>query len=93
MWRANRLNDFAVIPVHDWRSIPQRILNWQIDKVMAAASNDIAVTETFLRILGLTAPPTRLLRPTMLSRVIMANRRAAKRGDTRPTNSDRLSKN
>jgi 2-polyprenyl-6-methoxyphenol hydroxylase-like FAD-dependent oxidoreductase len=24
MWRANRLNDFAVIPVHDWRSIPQR---------------------------------------------------------------------
>jgi 2-polyprenyl-6-methoxyphenol hydroxylase-like FAD-dependent oxidoreductase len=93
MWRANRLNDFAVIPVHDWRSIPQRILNWQLDKLMAAASNDLAVTETFLRILGLTAPPTRLLRPAMLSRVIKANRHAANHGETRPINSDRLSKN
>jgi 2-polyprenyl-6-methoxyphenol hydroxylase-like FAD-dependent oxidoreductase len=93
MWRANRLNDFAVIPVHGWRSIPQRILNWQIDKVMAAASNDLAVTETFLRILGLTAPPTRLLRPAMLSRVIKANLHPAKHGQTRSINSDRLSKN
>jgi 2-polyprenyl-6-methoxyphenol hydroxylase-like FAD-dependent oxidoreductase len=93
MWRANRLNDFAVIPVHGWRSIPQRILNWQIDKVMAAASNDLAVTETFLRILGLTAPPTRLLRPAMLSRVIKANLHPANSGQTRSINSDRLSKN
>ena len=81
MWRANRVNDFAVIPVHDWRSVPQRILNWQLDKVMAAASNDLAVTEMCLRILGLTAPPTHLLRPAMLSRVMKANRHAANHSD------------
>ena len=75
IWQANRLNDFAVTPVHGWRSIPQRILNWQRDTVMSAAANDLAITETFLRILGLTAPPSRLLRPAMLIRVIKANRR------------------
>jgi 2-polyprenyl-6-methoxyphenol hydroxylase-like FAD-dependent oxidoreductase len=75
IWRANRINDFAVIPVHGWRSIPQRIVNWQLEQAMAAASNDLAVTETFLRILGLTASPTRLLRPSMMLRVIKANRR------------------
>jgi flavin-dependent dehydrogenase len=75
IWQANRLNDFAVIPVHGWRSIPQRILNWQRDKVMASAANDLAITEAFRRIPGLTAPPSRLLRPAMLIRVIKANRR------------------
>jgi 2-polyprenyl-6-methoxyphenol hydroxylase-like FAD-dependent oxidoreductase len=78
IWQANRLNDFAVTPIHGWRSIPQRILNWQRDKVMAAAANDIAITETFLRILGLTAPTRRLLRPAMLVRVIKANRRSTR---------------
>ena len=41
IWQANRLSDFAIIPVHGWRSIPQRILNWHVDKAMAAASNDL----------------------------------------------------
>ncbi len=77
VWQANRLNDFAVTPIHGWRSIPQRILNWQRDKVMAAAANDIAITETFLHILGLTAPASRLVHPAMLIRVIKANRRSA----------------
>ena len=75
IWQANRLNDFAVTPVHDWRSIPQRLLNWQLDKVMAAASNDLAVMEVFLHVLGLTAPTSRLLRPSLMLRVINGNRR------------------
>jgi hypothetical protein len=76
IWQANRLNDFAVTPVHGWRSIPQRLLNWQLDKVMAAASNDLAVTEVFLHVLGLTAPTSRLLRPSMMLRVINGNCRS-----------------
>jgi 2-polyprenyl-6-methoxyphenol hydroxylase-like FAD-dependent oxidoreductase len=78
IWQANRLNDFAVTPVHGWRSIPQRLLNWQLDKVMAAASNDLAVTEVFLHVLGLTAPTSRLLRPSMMLRVINGNCRSVR---------------
>jgi hypothetical protein len=78
IWQANRLNDFAVLPAHGWRSAPQRILNWQLDKVMAAASDDIAITEAFLRVIGLTSPASRLLRPAMLIRVIKANRRSTR---------------
>jgi 2-polyprenyl-6-methoxyphenol hydroxylase-like FAD-dependent oxidoreductase len=75
IWQSNRLNDFAIIPVRGWRGVPQRILNWHFAKVMTAASNDLAVTETFLRTLGLIESPTRLLRPPMLLRVIKGNRR------------------
>jgi hypothetical protein len=75
MWQANRLNDFAVSPVKDWRSVPQRLLNWHLDKVMAAAANDMVLTEAFLRTLALIDSPRRLLRPSMLMRVIKGNRR------------------
>jgi 2-polyprenyl-6-methoxyphenol hydroxylase-like FAD-dependent oxidoreductase len=75
MWQANRLNDFAVSPVNDWRSVPQRLLNWHLDKVMAAAANDMVLTEAFLRTLALIDSPRRLLRPSMLMRVIKGNRR------------------
>ena len=80
IWQGNRLNDFAVIPVHGWRAIPQRILNWQLDKVMAAASNDIEVTEVFLRTLGLVESPNRLFRPSMLWRVLKGSRRSRHHG-------------
>lgn len=79
IWQANRLNDFAVSPVHDWRSLPQRLLNWHTDKVMAAAANDMVLTETFIRTLGLIDRPSRLLRPSMLLRVVRGNRRRTNR--------------
>ena len=74
IWSANRINDFAVTPVHDWRSIPQRLLNWQVDKVAAAASSDLAVAEGFLRVTALIDAPIRMLRPSMVMRVIKGNR-------------------
>jgi hypothetical protein len=74
IWLANRLNDFAVSPVTGWRSFPQRALNWQTDKVMAAAANDIRLAEAFVRILQLIEPTTTLFRPSMPMRVIKGNR-------------------
>jgi flavin-dependent dehydrogenase len=74
IWQANRLNDFAVTPVDDWRSVPQRVLNWHLDKIAAAASRDLALTEAFLRTMALTDSPNQLLRPSMLMRVIKGNR-------------------
>ena len=75
IWQANRLNDFAVSPVTGWRSFAQRALNWQTDKVMAAAAVDIRLAEAFVRILQLIEPSTTLFRPSMLMRVIKGNRR------------------
>jgi 2-polyprenyl-6-methoxyphenol hydroxylase-like FAD-dependent oxidoreductase len=74
IWKFNRLNDFGIIPVQGWRIVPQRVLNWQLDKLMTAASNDIAVAETFLRTLGLVESPTHQFRPSRLLRVIKGNR-------------------
>jgi 2-polyprenyl-6-methoxyphenol hydroxylase-like FAD-dependent oxidoreductase len=75
VWRGNWLNDFAVAPVTGWRSVPRRLLNWNVDKFMAAAQNDIAVTEAFARLLQMQDPATRLIRPSMVARVVAANLR------------------
>ncbi|WIM86740.1 2-polyprenyl-6-methoxyphenol hydroxylase-like oxidoreductase [Candidatus Mycobacterium wuenschmannii] len=75
IWQSNRLNDFALRPVDDWRAVPQRVLNWNLDKVVAAAADDIVLSEAFMRTLTLTGAPSRLLRPSMLMRVIRGNRR------------------
>jgi hypothetical protein len=77
IWRANRFNDFVVLPVDGWRSIPRRFLNWCQDKVMAAAANDIVLTEIFVRTIHLVDSPTRLMHPTMLKRIIVGQRRRA----------------
>jgi 2-polyprenyl-6-methoxyphenol hydroxylase-like FAD-dependent oxidoreductase len=80
MWQANRINDFAVAPADGWRSIPQRLLNWHTDKVMAAAADDIVLTEAFMRVLQLLDPPVGLLRPALSMRVITGNRRRSRCG-------------
>jgi len=77
IWLGNRLNDFVAIPADDWRSVPKRFLNWYMDKFMAAAATDIVLTETFVRILHLVEPASRLVHPAMLMRVIRNQRRHA----------------
>jgi hypothetical protein len=71
------LNDFAVFPADDWRSVPKRLINWYMDRFMAAAAEDIVLTETFVRILHLVEPASRLMHPAMLMRVIRSQRRPA----------------
>lgn len=78
IWMSNRINDFAIRPVDDWRAVPQRLLNWRLEKVAVAAANDIVLTELFLRTLALADSPLRLLRPSMLMRVIKGNRRGVR---------------
>jgi 2-polyprenyl-6-methoxyphenol hydroxylase-like FAD-dependent oxidoreductase len=77
IWQANRINDFATFPADDWRSIPKRLLNWYMDRLMAAAANDIVLTETFVRTLHLIESPGRLMHPAMVARVINGQRRPA----------------
>jgi hypothetical protein len=77
IWQANRLNDFVAIPADGWRSVPKWLLNWYMDKFMAAAANDIVLTETFVRILHLVEPSSRLMHPAMLMRIVKGQRRRA----------------
>lgn len=79
IWLANRMNDFAVAPVTGWRSIAQRALNWQMDKMMAAAAVDIRVAEAFVLVLQLVATSTTLVSPSMLMRILKANRHPGSR--------------
>jgi flavin-dependent dehydrogenase len=75
IWLANRFNDFIALPVDGWRSVARRILNRGQDKVMAAAANDIVLTELFVRTIHLVDSPIRLMHPAMLMRVISGQRR------------------
>jgi len=77
IWQANRFNDFVVLPVAGWRSIPRLFLYWCQDRVMAAAANDIVLTELFVRTIHLVDSPTRLMHPAMLRRIISGQRRRA----------------
>lgn len=75
VWQANRLNDFTVSPVGGWRGALKRLINWQSDKVQAAAANDPLVAEALLRVQHFVDPPARLMRPSFLMRLVAANRR------------------
>jgi hypothetical protein len=74
IWRANRLNDFGVTPTSGWATWPQRALNRYTTAYMAAASTDIALTETFLRVLQGVDSGATTMHPCRIARVISGAR-------------------
>jgi 2-polyprenyl-6-methoxyphenol hydroxylase-like FAD-dependent oxidoreductase len=78
IWRANRLNDFAVTPMTGIATWPQRALNGYTTAYMAAASTDINLTEAFLRVLQGVAPGTTLMDPTRIIKVARSARQRAR---------------
>lgn len=75
LWWANRLNDFGFTPASRWTSWPQRAFNSYTTAYMAAASTDMALTETFLRMLQGVDLGTSLMRPGHVARVVGNARR------------------
>jgi 2-polyprenyl-6-methoxyphenol hydroxylase-like FAD-dependent oxidoreductase len=75
VWRANRLTDLILSQGGGWRWALRCLVNWQMDKVHAAAANDPAVAEAIVRVMHLVDPPARLLQPSFLIRLVAANRR------------------
>lgn len=51
------------------------MINAYIDRYQAAAEHDIVLTERFFRAAGLLDPPTLLLRPSTVLRVLAGNLR------------------
>jgi 2-polyprenyl-6-methoxyphenol hydroxylase-like FAD-dependent oxidoreductase len=51
----------------------QRAFNWYVARLHRAAARDAQLSETFLAVANLTAPPSALLRPSVLARVVAGN--------------------
>jgi 2-polyprenyl-6-methoxyphenol hydroxylase-like FAD-dependent oxidoreductase len=66
-------NDLRHPQVEGPRSPKVRFINWYIGKLHMAARHDAKLTTAFLEVANLEAPPTRLLHPAIVMRVISGN--------------------
>ncbi|MCV7032129.1 hypothetical protein [Mycobacterium sherrisii] len=68
-------SDLALPQIPGKRSASIRLTNAYLDRVLAAAEVDPALIQQFLLSLNMIEPPSRLLRPAVVARVINASRR------------------
>jgi 2-polyprenyl-6-methoxyphenol hydroxylase-like FAD-dependent oxidoreductase len=83
-WQLAVGGDLALPEVQAPRPWPVRMINAYVNRLQAAAEHDIVVTTRFFRVAGLIEPPTLLLRPSTVWRVLARNtrRRAPATGPT-----------
>lgn len=83
-WQIAVGADLALPEVEGPRPLPVRISNAYVEKVLTAAESDTVVAGKFLRVTGLLDPPARLVHPTVMARVVIANRRRRRRANRAP---------
>lgn len=74
-WKLAVGGDLALPEVEGPRPLPVRAINSYVDRVLAAAETDVVLAERFFRVSWLIDPPTRLLRPSTMVRVLAGNLR------------------
>ncbi|MGH3508274.1 MAG: FAD-dependent oxidoreductase [Nocardioidaceae bacterium] len=67
--------DLSMPCVEAPRPLQARALNTYVDRIQAAAESDPDVARQFLRVTWLLDPPTRLMHPTMMAKVMWRSRR------------------
>ena len=74
-WQMATGSDLSIPQIEGPRPLPVRMVNAYIDRVLAAAERDIVLTEQFLKVQYLLVPPTTLMRPGTMARVLAGNLR------------------
>ena len=85
-WKLSVGADLALPEVAGPRPLPVRVINVYVERFQRAAEQDVVLTERFFRVAGLLDPPARLLRPSLLLRVLAGNlrQRPVPAGDPAP---------
>jgi hypothetical protein len=73
-WQLATGGDLALPIVPGPRPLLVRVLNTYVDRVQAAAEQNPAVATTFMRVTSLLDPPSRLLAPTTVVKVVASRR-------------------
>jgi 2-polyprenyl-6-methoxyphenol hydroxylase-like FAD-dependent oxidoreductase len=74
-WETAVGNDLRFPEVEGPRTPMVRFINWYIGKLHISAHRDKRVSRAFLRVINMVAPPTSILRPGIVWRVIRGNLR------------------
>jgi 2-polyprenyl-6-methoxyphenol hydroxylase-like FAD-dependent oxidoreductase len=85
-WELARGADLTIPGVQAPRPLATRISGWYTERVIAAAATDDSVYEQFVRVTSLLDPPTRLMSPSILRRVLVPQRKPQSVNDS-PTRS------
>ena len=72
-WRNAICADLSLPEVAGKRSLGMRLNNVFTDRVLTAVETDRVVAGQFFRVIGMLDAPARLLRPSMLSRILRAS--------------------
>jgi 2-polyprenyl-6-methoxyphenol hydroxylase-like FAD-dependent oxidoreductase len=74
-WQLVLGGDLALPQVPGQLPLAARLANVYLDRLFAAARDDPALVEQFARVSWLVDPPSKLLRPSIVRRVLAGNRR------------------
>jgi 2-polyprenyl-6-methoxyphenol hydroxylase-like FAD-dependent oxidoreductase len=77
-WQLSTTPDLALPELPGTPTFIARLFNKYVDRVLAAAECDTAVLDQFYRVTSLVDPATRLLRPAMIWRAALGNRRRSR---------------
>ena len=69
-WQLNAGGDLALPEIEGHRSLALRVINRYVARLQRVAEHDEAVAGAFMQVSGLRQPPTRLMSPRILARVL-----------------------
>jgi 2-polyprenyl-6-methoxyphenol hydroxylase-like FAD-dependent oxidoreductase len=82
-WRAAVSSDLALPQIVGKRPASIRVTNAYLDRVFTAAETDPTLVQRFIRVLNMIDPPSHLLSPSTVLRVMKTSRKRAVAGGSR----------
>ncbi|QQQ78386.1 hypothetical protein IOD16_07975 [Saccharothrix sp. 6-C] len=71
VWQLNALGDLALPEITGHRSLSTKALNRYVARLQRVATHDPVAATAFIRTIGLLQPPSSILRPDVLARVVV----------------------